>query len=185
MELNGYSRLYDMPPRCLQGLSASSDPDNVLHPLPRKWRLGCTCGATGATLHGYPLGHLNPLYPQNRTLLSPVDYECISCRRRVEILDTDIHGVASEGVRLEGRPGDIGGTAYRGEGPKTPFGCPVCGETQMSNVIAIFHYNDLGLADLLDEYPNIHLENMFSHVNFTGTCSRCGHLCEILDISTS
>jgi hypothetical protein len=105
-------------------------------------------------------------------------FECSSCGRVAELLDTDLHGYHCEIERLEG--GSPKGTKYRGEGPRDHFPCSHCGAQQFE-VVAGFVYWDEVFDLVLDE-PGLAAEDFFNEFLSYGQCTNCRKSSRLTDL---
>src|SRR5262249_36215467 len=97
--------------------------------------LSCRCGGNRHYVHSYRW--VNPDYGSAVVTLSPLVLECPACRKRTDLLDTDVHGYDSELGH--------GSATVRGQGDRVVFECLDCGR-QPLEVFVRFEYPD----DLFD-----------------------------------
>lgn len=181
-------RLQSEPPSCVRGLRASPS----AFPVDRSriktacveweiavksvWRLACPCGEGRGRVLGHPL--LDPDPDDDRpTFLGPLAFECPACESVAEILDTDVHGYHAELARIE--PG-AGSVKPRGEGPRRPFPCPVCGADRFIVTVGFIYWP--GSFDLFFDSPDLPIREFFLEFLCHGECVSCGEVSAITDL---
>jgi hypothetical protein len=107
----------------------------------------------------------NPQYTGPEAFVSPLAFVCARCDRITEIIDTDRHGYHGEMDCA---------AVYRGEGPRQPFCCPVCGKQWFSLVVTFVYWD--ATFDLTTDEPEIPLEDYFNGFQAHGTCVGCGRV---------
>jgi hypothetical protein len=178
------------PPRCISGFIAKSVelPDakfdghtsmsqiKASKPTPIEapehinpvFALLCKCKNNRFYVHCYRW-----VNPDNDSLvtLSPLVLECDVCRRKTDLLDTNVHGYDSEL--------GCGSCTMRGQGNQVVFECPTCGK-QPVDVFVRFEFPD----DLFrEDFPEAagREKDLFSWFSLYGTCSKCSQLLEVAD----
>ena len=85
------------PPTCVRAFHLS--PGQLSQPfdgaLTTVWHVACSCGADIGKVLGYPLRDLKSDYTGG-IFVSPISFQCGSCARATQILDTDVHGYHAE-----------------------------------------------------------------------------------------
>lgn len=140
------------------------------------WRLSCSCGSEQGRVLGYSLREYNKDYNGPESFLSPLSFECVTCGKVTEILDTDRHGYHSE---VSKREGGIGSVIYHGQGQPKPFPCRAC-RREIFEVTVGFVYWD-SVFDLLFDKPELPCEEFFIVFLSYGRCAGCGELSELTD----
>jgi hypothetical protein len=151
-------RLRTIAPLCLRGFNAT--PAQLPEPFDDNpcsvWQVACHCGNTQGRFLGYPLRDYIPEYDGPECFLSPLAFECASCRAVTELLDTDRHGYHAEVDRREGY--EERSAKLRGDGPRKAFPCPDCGGQVFEVTVGfVFWYPD----ELAEEFDD-HWEDLFS-----------------------
>src|ERR671934_683040 len=138
-------RLRNPPPACVRGfrLTPAELPEYWDDNCKSVWQLACTCGEEQGAILGYSLKDYNPDYAGPEVFISPLAFECVSCGKITEIIDTDRHGYHSQVAKLEG---GVGSVQYRGQGPRARFACPACGVTRFSVTVGFVYWR--GAFDL-------------------------------------
>ncbi len=152
-------------PTCLEGFQAERIPleddtwdDRV------EWKIGCSCGSKSGKILGYPLGDLNADYDGPVLFVSPLAFQCSSCDRVTEIIDTDKHG-------YDGECGH-GAVTIRGEGKRAIFSCQSCNAMDFL-VTTCFQHSQF---DIIEDEPELEsvAQNYFDWFECTGVCTNCG-----------
>lgn len=147
------------PPRCLKGFRC--EPNQQVAAEAVEFHVFCSCGETALEVHGYSLRSLQPDYGGD-LFVGPLGATCSSCGKKTTIFDSDIHGY----------DGELGQSSYlRGKGKRQRFVCPKCGGTHFS-LLVTFGY-DGGEKDLLEDDPDIAVQDFFGSFAMLGTCRGC------------
>lgn len=191
MEQAGYFRLH--PPRCIAGFTArpielpgvqfdghvsrsqlnfdvtsgvTVDAPEHMNPV---FALSCECGDIRHYVHCYRW--INADFNNTVVTLSPLLLECAACRKKTELLDTDVHGYDAE-------LGAVSATV-RAQGDRTVFECPRCGRQPLV-AFARFEYPD----DLFDsdchEFAGRE-QDLFTWFSLVGKCPKCAQLLAVAD----
>ncbi len=160
-------------PRCLDGVKARA----VAPPEPRDF-----CMATAFSLHpkdaedaraqvlGYRLGDYNPMCGNDPDFIGPLTLRFSDGSEHC-VFDSNIHGYH----------GEMDSSAkLRGTGAPRTFGCGNCAHDRF-RVTAQFDYTD-ACDDLLEDEPELPVQNYFCNIIFFGECANCGHVNRILDM---
>jgi|GEM_PF-1480326 hypothetical protein len=129
-----------------------------------KWKIVCPCGAERGKILGYPLGDLKPTYDGPVVFVSPLAFQCSSCDRAIEIIDTAKHG-------YDGECGH-GAATFRGEGDRATFACQSCNESTF-RVATCFQHSHF---DIIEDEPELEpvAQNYFDWFACKGVCTSCG-----------
>lgn len=162
-------RVRETPPACLEGFQVTpvlKEPWN--HWV--TWAVSCTCGTDTGRLKGYPLKDYNSEYDGPELFLSPLAFECTSCNKTTEIIDTKLHGYDSECDKLQGKPTLDANS--RGSGMPKIFACPHCGETGFQLQVQCAHPH----FDLIEDSPELEprTQDFFDAFGVRATCKVCG-----------
>src|SRR5260370_17597711 len=130
---DGHASLSQLKSRMQSGIKIEA-PEHI-NPV---FSLSCSCSGRHFFVHGYRW--INPDYHNAEVFLSPLVLECQACKRRTELLDTDIHG-------YDGELGH-GTTTARGQVVATVFDCPACRPHAVAPFFRFSHPDDLFDADL-------------------------------------
>lgn len=158
-------QVVEHPPSCLDGfqtepvpLEADTWDDRV------GWKVTCPCGTESGKLLGYPLGELKSDYSGPVLFVSPLAFQCSSCDRLIEIIDTDKHG-------YDGECGH-GAATIRGEGERSAYTCQSCGAMTF-RVATCFQHSHF---DIIEDEPDLEpvAQNYFDWFACTGSCTNCG-----------
>ncbi len=134
------------------------------------WTVACNCGGSTGKFLGYPLSDYSKDYEGPECFLSPLAFECNTCKKVTEILDTNLHGYHSDVARRE--ENDLGSGKLRGEGPRKAFACTGCASTQFNVTVAfVFWYAD----ELAEEFED-RWEDLFNVFLCECKCVSCGHI---------
>ena len=159
-------------PRCLSDVSATA----VAPPDSRD----CTVtafslspkssdDAIGQVL-GYPLADYNPSCKDDPDFIGPLTLRWTDGTKSC-VFDSDIHGYH----------GEMDSSAkLRGEGAAKAFACTKCGHDH-SWVTVQFDYWD-ACDDLLEDEPDLPVQDYFCNIIFFGACAKCGNVNRILDM---
>jgi hypothetical protein len=161
--------LQTVPPSCVVGfrLAPAELPIEWDDSCRSVWRLACGCGGEQGRVLGYPLGDYKALPGGPDCFISPIGFECSTCGKVTEVIDTDLHGYHAE---VGKREGGIGSVKYRGEGPRAAWPCPQCGGQVFGLTVAFIFWG--AVFDLADE-PGWPLQEFF---NVFLPFARCGRL---------
>ncbi len=156
------------PPSCLSGFRVSPS-----HTQPWNdwagWALACTCGSTKGKLLGHPLKECNPEYDGPPEFVSPLAFECSSCGKTTEIIDTKQHGYEAEVEKAFGKSSE---SNLRGSGKRQSVPCPKCGAREFSITGYCCHSH----FDLIEDEPELEprAQEYFDAFDCRGTCAACG-----------
>lgn len=166
------AHLRKSPPACIGGFRAAHGklPETVGSAFRIVWKIACGCGNDSGALLGYPLKDL-VADETSDVFVSPLAFECMSCNKVTELLDTDQHGYHAEVGKLEGIQESA---KIRGAGPRQKFVCPKCRRSQFSFVLGFVYWN----FDLMIDDPELPGENFFNEFLLYVTCTACGHVSE-------
>jgi hypothetical protein len=158
-------------PRCLAAVRAT--PIDLLEDRDSEsvaFRLSSHSGRDSAQVLGYKLSRYNQEF-SGIDFISPLFLQWVGESDAVEIFDSDLHGYH----------GEMDSSAkYRGEGPSELFSCPACGRGEFS-VSVQFDYGE-GCHDLVEDEPDLAIENYFQNFMVDGRCTHCGRIARILDM---
>jgi hypothetical protein len=140
------------------------------------WQIACRCGDTRGRFLGYRLQDYNPDYNGAECFLSPLAFECATCKAATELLDTDRHGYHPEVARRAGHDGGVS-TKLRGEGPRQASRCPSCGGQVFEVKVGFVFW---GPGELAEEFVD-HWEELFSVFLCYCKCAACGQTSEPTD----
>lgn len=153
------------PPSCLDGFQAERIPfEDDIWDDRVKWKIFCACGSESGKILGYPLGDLKPGYEGPVLFVSPLAFQCSSCDRVIEIIDTDQHG-------YDGECGH-GAVTIRGEGDRATFVCQSC-NAKTFRIATCFQHSHF---DIIEDEPDLKsvAQNYFDWFECTGVCTSCG-----------
>ncbi|QDV46854.1 hypothetical protein Enr13x_67630 [Stieleria neptunia] len=174
-------RVTTTPPRCISNLRASitsvdvqSNGDTAIYSV------SCPCGSD----HGVVLGHYLRDFSdtEENCMLSPLAWRCVACQKRLEFLDTDLHGYHAANGFGPGRHA-------KGSGRRKQLRCPNCDGRRMKLFLG-FSYWDfdifLDAAELgYDDPSSLHLfdnpEDYFHEIITLASCSNCSELIRFTD----
>ncbi len=156
------------PPSCLSGFQvfpSHADPWNDW----AAWALTCSCGGNRGKLLGHSLKDCNPDDDGPPVFVSPLGFQCSTCGKTTEIIDTKHHGYDSEISKAAGTSHD---SNYRGTGDRQAVPCPECGGNQFS-ITAFFAHPHF---DLIEDEPELEprVQEFFDSFDCHGTCASCG-----------
>jgi hypothetical protein len=158
---------YRHPPRCIRELNpvqlTEMVPGMATYNFVAYFRVGCPCGERATYLLGYFMEDKGP--GRVRVFVSPLALECPACGRVSELIDTQQHGFGGE------NDCDCNMT---GEGPRTWFPCPQCGEVPLAVIPGFSYQGDDDPFDIR-ERP----QDFFGAFWVCGECSQCGQLLTI------
>lgn len=143
------------PPDCISGFRTKivkAAPDTT-------FRLTCRCGCKHGAVLGHPLSKFNLKY-KGEEVVGPLGFQCSRCRKITEVIDTEIHG-------YDGEMGDS--CTIRGTGRRQKFACPKCGENEFELSVRFSSSS----ADLVEDDPDIKVENFFDSFWANGKCAGC------------
>ena len=162
-------RLDTTIPRCLDlvnvkrmsNLERSSD-------LPGFWVSTFTVSAKNqdfdvARILGYTLSELKPLY-EGSAFMSPISLQWPD-DTVVPLFDSQIDGYHGER--------DAAGK-IRGSGEPKAYACPHC-DARTFEVVVKFDYAG-GCCDLMEDKPDLEIENYFTGISISGKCHDCGRM---------
>jgi hypothetical protein len=157
-------------PSCLKGFKTTPAklPEPFDDNLCSVWQVACPCGGARGRFLGYPLRDYNPKYDGPECFLSPLAFECATCKAATELLDTDRHGYHPEVARRAGDD-EGGSTKLRGEGPRQAFRCPGCGGLAFGVTVGFVFW---GTDELAEEFDD-HWEELFSIFLCYCKCAAC------------
>ncbi len=123
-----------------------------------------------AEILGYPLSDYNTAVKDCRDFISPLTLRWPDGSETV-VFDSEIHGYH----------GELNWSAkYRGQGQPQNFTCPECGNQQFAVTMQFDYCN--ACQDLLDEEPEIAVQDYFCNIEFAGTCQKCGQQTTVLEM---
>lgn len=155
-------QVLDHSPSCLDGFQTERVPfeDDVWDDRV-EWKIVCPCGEENGKILGYPLRDLKPDYSGPVLFVSPLAFQCSSCDRVIEIIDTDKHG-------YDGECGH-GAATIRGDGNRATFACEYCSETSF-RVATCFQHSHFDIIE--DELEPV-AQNYFDWFTCKGVCANC------------
>jgi hypothetical protein len=158
-------------PRCLSAVTATPLPvDDAAYVSTAFLLSQKTTGDTRAQVLGYPLSDYNPACSGDPDFISPLTLRWTDGNEDT-VFDSDQHGYH----------GEMDASAkYHGEGSPQPFKCGKCGNSTFA-VSVRFDYWD-ACEDLLEDDPEIAVQDYFCNIIFSGKCSACVSDCEILNM---
>ncbi len=121
-------------------------------------------------MFGYLLGDYNPLCKNDPDFISPLTLRW-SDGSELCVFDSDIHGYHGE-LHWSAK--------YRGVGVPQAFKCGNCGHERF-RVTTQFDYRD-ACDDLLEDEPELAVQDYFMNIIVFGACTKCGHVNRILDM---
>lgn len=158
-------QVLEKPPSCLDGFQAECVPlkDDIWNDRV-EWKIICPCGGDNGKILGYPLAELKSDYDGPVLFVSPLAYECSSCDRTIEIIDTNRHG-------YDGEYG-YGSATIRGQGDRKSFACRSC-NAMTFRVETCFQHSHF---DHVQDEPELKpvAQNYFDWFACTGICISCG-----------
>jgi hypothetical protein len=132
------------------------------------WQVQCKCGGAIGRLLGHSLKVFNSEYDGPLLLISPLAFQCASCERPTELLDTDIHGYHAD---LDLREGTTGRSCkFRGSGERLAFPCPACSADLFTIVVGFVFWD----AEELEEEFEDRWEDLFNVFLCYTSCVKCG-----------
>lgn len=166
------------PPSCVDGfrLLPAELPIEWAHDTRSCWRLMCRCDGAHGRILGYRLEDYSDSYAGADLFVSPIGFECITCGRTTDVIDTKRHGYHAE---LAAREGGVGSAKYRGAGPRAAWRCPRCGGERFGLTVAFIFWD--AVLDLADDEPGWPLQDFFNVFLSFAECVGCGHRSEPTD----
>lgn len=159
-------------PRCLSEVAAS-----IAYPLEERdcavvsFSLAPRSGGEAACrVLGYPLADYNPSCKGRTDFVSPLSLRWDD-ESEARVYDSDIHGYHGEMDSA---------TKIRGTGNAKIYKCSMCGHDHF-HITVQFDYWD-ACVDLLEDEPDLPVEDYFCNVIFAGYCVNCGLMNRILDM---
>lgn len=166
------SLLASKRPRCLDCVSATATSpldkrDCVVTAFSLASKLG---GDATCRVLGYPLADYDPDCQDESDFVSPLNLRWNDGSETC-VFDSDIHGYH----------GEMDSSAkIRGQGSAKIYKCSKCGHDQF-RVAVQFDYWD-ACDDLLEDEPELPVEDYFCNVIFAGACGNCGLVNFILNM---
>ena len=166
------SLLASKRPRCLDGVSATTtspldERDCVVTAFSLAPKPG---GDATCRVLGYPLADYNPNCKDDPDFVGPLNLRW-NDNTETCVFDSDIHGYH----------GEMDSSAkIRGNGNAKIYKCSTCGHNQF-RVTVQFDYWD-ACDDLLEDEPELPVQDYFCNVIFAGACTKCGNVDRILDM---
>lgn len=166
------SLLASKRPRCLVGVSATTtspldERDCVVTAFTLAPKSG---GDATCRVLGYPLADYNPDCKDESVFVGPLNLRWNDDTETC-VFDSDIHGYH----------GEMDSSAkICGNGNAKIYKCSKCGSDQFRLTVQ-FDYWD-ACDDLLEDEPELPVENYFCNVIFAGACANCGLVNHILDM---
>jgi hypothetical protein len=153
------------PPSCLSGFRvtpAHAGPWNDW----AAWALTCACGSSRGKLLGHPF---NNGRGNESLFVSPLAFQCSSCGKTTEIIDTKRHGYNAEIDKMEGKSYDFNA---RGTGERQAVPCPSCGGLDFSLTALCAHSH----FELIEDQPELEplAQEFFDSFICRGKCGSCG-----------
>ena len=166
------SLLNTTTPRCLSGVTASRAASPVdASCVVSVFDLASEDGSHDlAEVLGYPLADYNPNCANDPDFVGPLALRWPDGKAST-IFDSDIHGYHGEmdsSVKI------------CGDGDPQVFACVDCGNRTFK-CQAIFDYWD-ACDDLLDDEPELPVQDYFCNILVRGLCSKCGSVNDILNM---
>jgi hypothetical protein len=159
-------------PRCLDGINATAiDPPESRDCTATAFSLSPkSSGDVLAKVLGYPLGDYNPSCKNDPDFIGPLMLQWSDGSESC-VFDSDIHGYH----------GEMDSSAkLRGSGSPRAFACGKCSHDRF-RVMAQFDYWD-ACDNLLEDEPDLPVQDYFCNIIFFGVCARCGGVNRILDM---
>lgn len=166
------SLLASKHPRCLDGVSATTtSPLDERDCVVTAFSLAPkSAGEATCRVLGYPLADYNPDCKDDPDFIGPLNLRWNDDTETC-VFDSDIHGYH----------GEMDSSAkIRGIGNAKIYKCSKCSHDQFS-VTVQFDYWD-ACDDLLEDEPELPVQDYFCNVIFAGTCTKCGYVNRILDM---
>jgi hypothetical protein len=166
------SLLASKRPRCLEGVSVTATtPLDERDCLVTAFSLAPKSGGDAdCRVLGYPLADYNPNCNADPDFVGPLSLRWNDDTETC-VFDSDIHGYH----------GAMDSSAkIRGDGNAKTYKCCKCGNDQF-HVTVQFDYWD-ACDDLLEDQPELPVQDYFCNVIFAGACTKCGNVNHILDM---
>lgn len=166
------SLLQSARPRCLAGvLATTAAPVEARECVVVAFELAPRSGGDPTCrVLGYPLADYSPSCENDPDFVGPLSLRWADGSDTC-VFDSDVHGYH----------GEMDSSAkIRGIGIPTSFKCLKCG-TDRFRVSVQFDYWD-ACDDLLEDEPDLPVQDYFCNVIFTGRCASCGDVNRILDM---
>jgi hypothetical protein len=193
MSMDPASYFRSHPPRCIAGFTARPTelpgvefdghgsmsqlkfdvPPGVRIEAPEHFNpifaLSCRCRGDRHYVHAYHW--INPNYPGDVIILSPLVLECAACGRMTDLIDTDLHGYDAELGH--------GSATVRAEGERAVFECPTCGRQPLEAYVRFEYSDSLFDRDYLGFTGRE--QELFSWFSLLGKCPLCSRLLTVAD----
>lgn len=159
-------------PRCLHEVDATSiSPFNPSSTAAMAFSLkSYSDTASEAQVLGYPLADYNPSCVDDSSFISPLHLKW-SNGSEACVFDSQIHGYH----------GEMDASAkLRGSGLSQVFLCSDCGHTWFHISVQLDYWD--ACYDLLEDEPDLPIQDYFCRVVFVGECIQCGQVNTILDM---
>lgn len=166
------STLASKCPRCLNGVSATPTfPLDQRDCVVTAFSLAPKSGGDAACrVLGYPLADYNPNCKGNPDFVGPLTLRW-NDDSESGVFDSDIHGYH----------GEMDSSAkIRGSGDAKIYKCLECDHDRFRGAVQ-FDYWD-ACDDLLEDEPELPVQDYFCNVIFAGTCGNCGCVNRMLDM---
>lgn len=159
-------------PRCLALVSAVptalvEDHDCVATAFALSQKAG---SAPKAQVLGYPLADYNSACKGDPDFIGPLTLRWSDSIESL-VFDSEIHGYHGE---MESS------AKLHGSGSPKAFACIKCGHDKFAVVVQFDYWDEC--EDLLEDEPDISIEDYFSNIMFVGTCAKCQTSNEILNM---
>ncbi len=166
------------PPRCLAAFIAALgdfekgefDGHGPGH-INTTFRLSCSCGSDRHVIHLYAWN--NPDEPDQTIILSPLTAECVACRKKSLVFDSDIHGYNPEV--------GIGSVNRRAEGTTDRLECSQCDMSTEYQVFVRFEYPDDLFSEDFAEFEG-RQQDLFTWFSMVAKCSKCNGAYDVASI---
>jgi hypothetical protein len=156
------------PPECLRGFRTAAVKNMGPWEENIGWQLTCECGAKQGKILGYSLKEYSSDYLGPEIFVGPLAFQCSSCGKTTEIIDTDLHGYDAEIGKLEGKQFSV---TIRGQGKRKSFPCLNCQATSFGVTVCFFHNN----FDIIEDEPDLEprSQDFFDAFDCLGVCVAC------------